>query len=116
MPCPYCLTAHPRGRFWSCNRCGQLVLLCPAPPQEVCPPGTDRQVGGTGEGGQSSHESERSLLEALRRLKLRQETAAVPLDSSGPPESDEPHAVVLDLDAARRVRAERTFGGRPSPE
>jgi len=108
MPCLYCLTAHPRGRFWFCNRCGQLMRLCPVPAAGVSPPGTDEQTSGAGERGQGSHESERSLLEALRRLKLRQETGTVPLDASGPLDSDEPQAVVLDLDAARRVRRERT--------
>jgi hypothetical protein len=109
MPCLYCLTAHPRGRFWFCNRCGQLMLLCPVPAHEVCPPGTTEQAAGAGERGRRSRESERSLLEAVRRLKLRQEAAAVPLDAFGPRESDVPEAVVLDLDAARRVRQERTF-------
>jgi len=85
------------------------MLLCPVPAQEVCPPGTDGQAADAGERERRSHESERGLLEALRRLKLRQETEAFPLDASGPPESDVPHAVVLDLDAARRVREERTF-------
>ena len=109
MPCLYCLTAHPRGRFWFCNRCGQLMLLCPVPAQEVCPSVPDGQAAGDGERGRRSHESERSLLEALRRLKLRQDSAALPLDASNPLESDVPHAVVLDLDAARRVREGRRF-------
>ena len=25
MTCTYCVTAHQRGRFWFCNRCGGLV-------------------------------------------------------------------------------------------
>lgn len=109
MACLHCLTAHPRGRFRFCNGCGQLMLLCPDPAHEVCPPGTDGQTAGAGDSGPTSYESERELLEALRRLKLGQETAPVPLDSAGPQESDVPQAVVLDLDAARRIRAERRF-------
>ena len=108
MPCTYCLTAHRRGRFWFCNRCGKLMLLCPVPAHEACPPDTDGQpADGEGRRGRP-YDSERRLLEALRRLKLRQETAAaVRPDQSGPLESDLPDAVVLDLDAARRVRQGR---------
>jgi hypothetical protein len=110
MSCMYCLTAHRRGRFWFCNRCGRLMLLCPTPAHGVCPPDTDGQPADGEERGGRSHDSERSLLEALRRLKLSQEAeAAVRPDHSRQLESDLPDAVVLDLDAARRVREGRTF-------
>jgi len=84
------------------------MLLCPVPAHEACPPDTDGQpADGEGRRGRP-YDSERRLLEALRRLKLRQETAAaVRPDQSGPLESDLPDAVVLDLDAARRVRQGR---------
>ena len=110
MPCTYCLTAHRRGRFWFCNRCGKPMLLCPVSAHEACPPDTNCQpADGEGRRGRP-YDSERRLLEAVRRLKLRQGTAAaVRPDQSGPLESDPPDAVVFDLDAARRVR-----DGRPS--
>jgi hypothetical protein len=85
------------------------MLLCPVPAHEISPPGTDGRAADAGKRARHVHEAERSLLEAVRRLKLRQEAAAGPLDAPRPVGPDVADAVVLDLDAARRARQERTL-------
>ena len=69
MSCLNCVSAHRRGRFWFCNRCG-------------------------------------------REMSLRQEPAlAVAYAQQAPsrPEPEMPQAVVLDFEAARRVRLARSM-------
>jgi hypothetical protein len=93
MSCLNCVSAHRRGRFWFCNRCGTLMHLRPEPAQ-VRPEATDRRrpPRGSLRSSFAAHPSARAA--ALRRRAC-------------PEPADVPDAVVLDLDEARRARRAR---------
>jgi hypothetical protein len=69
VSCLSCVSAHQRGRFWFCNRCGRQLSLRPVPALAVAhAQGTPSRPG-----------------------------------------TEVPDAVVLDFEAARRVRLARTI-------
>lgn len=89
MSCLNCVSAHPRGELWFCNRCGKPMVLRPVTTQGLIAAGT----------------SVRSSVLGLRPRHLGHDTAAVLAGAPDPREADVlPNAVVLDLDAARRVK------------
>jgi hypothetical protein len=96
MSCLNCVSAHRRGRFWFCNRCGHLMHLRPEPAQ-VIPlvrrpaeaPDRRRPPWGPLRDAVTSHPSARA---ATLRLP------------AGPEPADLTDAVVVDLDEARRAK------------
>ena len=136
MSCLYCLTAHQRGRFWVCKRCGNLMFLCSAPDEGDRPLDTGGLTADAGEWGGRPYALQRRPIVYRRNTEpppTRQQNrdgrhqpvggrrSVVPLarrelgrgapatgDAASPSEADVSDAVVLDLDAARRVRGTRT--------
>jgi hypothetical protein len=97
MSCLYCLTAHQRGRFWVCKRCGDVMFACPAP-GDAQPYALQRRpiVYRRNAEGQAPDEQDRDGRHPY-----------VPRDAASP-QAAVPDAVVLDLDAARRIKERRT--------
>ena len=112
MSCLNCVSAHRRGRFWFCNRCGHLMSLRPVRAHGI-PLASHRSTGAVVLRQQDPTRRYRRIAGARnsvvsrRPVTLGHESAALAAGTPCPEPADVPHAVVLDLDAARRIKDTR---------
>ena len=109
VPCLSCVTAHQHGRFWFCNRCGNLMSLRPVRAQGI-PLVSHRNAGASVLRQQDPNRryprvaGARTSAMSRHPVTLGRESTAVAAETPGPEPADVAYAVVLDLDAARRLK------------
>ena len=112
MSCLNCVSAHRRGRFWFCNRCGHLMSLRPVRAHGI-PLVSHRNAGAAVLRQQDPTRRHPRVAGARNPVVSRRpvvrgcESTAVAAGTPCPEPADVPHAVVLDLDAARRIKDTR---------